>query len=140
MQFHEKLARLAEQQRRSQRNVARALQQQITISVAKVNEWFLGKREPSLREAWLLARLFGVPLEYLADDTQDEPAPPELDPEERILLQAFRRLGISVDEGILRLGQERTSPRAQAGTADQVGDTVTAPGRLQRGPTAGGIR
>jgi transcriptional regulator with XRE-family HTH domain len=43
------------------------------LSRSSVNNWFLGKGKPDLDSALSLAKTLGVSLDYLADDSQDEP-------------------------------------------------------------------
>ena len=51
----------------------------------------------NLRDAYLTAQYFGVPLEYLADDAMDDvPAPPVLDAELSLLIEVSRRVGLSL--------------------------------------------
>lgn len=45
----------------------------------QVGRWCSGAYAPRLREAVCLARIFGVSLDYLVDDAQDEPPPPPPD-------------------------------------------------------------
>jgi transcriptional regulator with XRE-family HTH domain len=45
----------------------------------QVGRWCSGAYPPNLRQAVGLARVFGVSLDYLADDAQDEPPPPPPD-------------------------------------------------------------
>jgi DNA-binding XRE family transcriptional regulator len=41
----------------------------------QVGRWCSGAYPPNLRQAVCLARTFGVSLDYLVDDAQDEPPP-----------------------------------------------------------------
>lgn len=44
------------------------------IYAARLSEWTTGEKgKPSLKQAFLIARALDVPLEYLADDEQDQP-------------------------------------------------------------------
>lgn len=97
MNFREKLDELRKQKRWSQSDVAGAIGE----PVATVNEWFLGKRKPTLDKALKLARTLGVPLDYLADDALDEPAPGGLSDDDTIILRIAR--GMTADEAIRRL-------------------------------------
>lgn len=69
MEFPEKLNALAADRRLSQGDLAG------TLGVAKstINNWFKGRCEPSLGDAFALARAFGVPLDYFADDSAGRP-------------------------------------------------------------------
>jgi transcriptional regulator with XRE-family HTH domain len=90
MVFHLKLTGVIDARGESQRDVARVA----GVSHTTANRWCAGSGIPDMREAALLARHYGVPLEFLADDAQDEP--PALDPAEAKLLELARRIGVEV--------------------------------------------
>lgn len=65
------------------------------IPAPRFSEWKdpKGKRSPTLEQAKRIARALGVSLDYLADDSLDEPPNPELNAEDREILRIARRLG-----------------------------------------------
>jgi transcriptional regulator with XRE-family HTH domain len=90
MKLHEKLTALYERSGLSQRDVARAAG---GVSVSTVNRWLSGEGEPRLSEALALAKLFSVPIEFLADDAAGDPAEYGLSIEETALLRMARTSG-----------------------------------------------
>jgi transcriptional regulator with XRE-family HTH domain len=96
MKLPEKLDLLIAKRNWSQRDLSRALGD---TSFGTVNRWFLGKSIPDLDEAFRISRLFGVSVDYLADDGRDDsgdrPGPKSslsgpLSVEEEVILAAFR--------------------------------------------------
>jgi transcriptional regulator with XRE-family HTH domain len=63
-----KLIRLIERRGATQGEVEVA----VKLPQGRISKWLGGQGEPSLRQGLRLARWFGVPLEWLADDTLDE--------------------------------------------------------------------
>ena len=63
-QFPERLKNLRESAGLSQRQLAKALNSQITDSA--IGLWELNKRIPTLESAMLIAEYFGVSIDYLA--------------------------------------------------------------------------
>lgn len=101
--FHEKLKALMKQHRYSQTDVAKS----VDVSQSLVSLWTKGKSLPSLDDAAKLAKFLGVGLDYLADDTQDDPAPPEFAEWERGIVELMRMMGLDRKEATRRL---TTSP------------------------------
>lgn len=92
----------------SQQYVAEALH----LSQNQVSKWESGKNTPHLNQMCELARLFDVPLDYLADDDLDEP-PLIMTADERDLLEVMRRAGLTpvrVLEVLVRAGLIRDLP------------------------------
>ena len=115
MKFHEKLDKLCSARGWSQAHIVRAMG---NVSRSTVSNWFSGLRTPDLSAALQLAKLFEVPLEYLADDTLDEVPAPELSDQDRKILEMARAL--PAEEALRRLllvpgnfqGVEATRPSA----------------------------
>lgn len=99
MEFFRKLKALAGRHRFSQDMLAKAL----GVSQGKVSLWTRGQNIPDLYEAAQLAELFHVDLNYLADDSLDEPPQAELTSEERALVSLIRAKGLAFDEVVRRL-------------------------------------
>jgi transcriptional regulator with XRE-family HTH domain len=107
MEFQGKLRRLMAGRRLSQEMVARA----VGVSQNLISLWARGKSVPDLYEAAALARLFGTSVDYLADDSQDEPPAPEAMPaDERAILNLYRALGLTEAEALRGLAQVATLP------------------------------
>lgn len=110
MTFTEKFNQLYAARRLSQVKLAEALDNK--VSQGTVGNWLHGTY-PRLHEAWMLAQFFGVPLDYLADDSLDEiPQPIEstLSDDDRAILEAYRDLrlkhGLKLGEALIRLSKD----------------------------------
>jgi transcriptional regulator with XRE-family HTH domain len=88
MEFSEKLKALSDSRRIFQEEIA----ERLDVSQSSVSSWMRGKTTPRLPEAIGLAKLFGVSVDYLADDSQEEPVVGLSDWEVQVLKVA-RRLG-----------------------------------------------
>ena len=89
MKLSDKLEILRERSGLSAREVARRLRTPTTT----FGRWLSGETEPRLSESAAIADLFGVPLDFLADDALDEPPPvPELAIDEQAALEFYRDL------------------------------------------------
>lgn len=78
------------------------------IGKSTLSNWFNGRNKPDLESSLRIARAFGVPLEYLADDELDEPPPPPSPPlsvDEEAILALIADLGLSRREAIQRLAR-----------------------------------
>lgn len=91
MTFRKKLKKLMAEQRLSYRDVVEYVGLSSTSIVAN---WLhpSDPGEPKLSQARKLAELLRVPLDYLADDSLDEPRS-EFSDDERHILQVVRSLG-----------------------------------------------
>ena len=90
MDFKTKINKLLTQKGLSQLAVSRAL----AVNKDTVNRWFTGQSMPKLEDALNLARFFECPLEFLADDAQDEPVVRGyLSLEEKALLDVGEEVG-----------------------------------------------
>jgi transcriptional regulator with XRE-family HTH domain len=95
----------------SKRHLSQAeLEQLAGLAKGRVSKWASGQGEPTARQALRIARVLGVPVEWLADDTAPgeppEPAPappPPLSEDERYVLEVFRALEITRADAIRRL-------------------------------------
>src|SRR5262245_47357824 len=95
MTFTEKVRTLLKAHRLSQSDLAEAL----GTSQPQVSRWLEGGTPPRSDYLLKMARTLGVPADYLIDDALDEPPrAPELNDDERYLLQLYRDLGLSREE------------------------------------------
>lgn len=91
--------------------IGRGLEQQEVESLAalgkgRYSKWKNGTGEPTARQALRIARLFGVPVEWLADDDAPEDPPvavPLLSPDEERIIDVVRSLELSRKDAIRRL-------------------------------------
>jgi transcriptional regulator with XRE-family HTH domain len=105
MEFAKKLSRLLKDHRYSQEMLARELD----VSQNQISKWCRGVTIPDLKESAAIARIFGVSMEWLADDAADYPAPVELTERERDVLKAVRALG-DPDEALRRIVRSTGQP------------------------------
>lgn len=102
MGYAEKLQKLCVQKGLDQAVLAEA----VGLSRSSISRILSGAQEPKLGVAWKLARLLGVPLDYLADEESDEEAERSgalvrVSEDEQTILKVVRRLG--VEESMNRL-------------------------------------
>lgn len=97
MTFSSKLRGLLKERGWTQGNLAELLE----TSQSQVSDWMRDKTLPSIPSGLKLARILGVTMDFLFDDTIVELPKPELTSEERTLLAVIRRLG--TEEVIVRL-------------------------------------
>lgn len=86
------------------------LAKELDVSQGLVSSWSRGKGLPGLPHALKLARIFGVSLDYLADDALDDPgattstpAGVDLRPDEWYIVRAARAFGLAYEEAVRRL-------------------------------------
>lgn len=96
MEFHAKLSKLIAESRLDQNEIGR----QLGIKSGRMSNLATGKGRPTGPQLLAFARFFGVPMEWLADDSMEEiPRGPAIDPAVFALLrimssrEALRRLG-----------------------------------------------
>ncbi len=111
MRFAEKLEREIARRGSSQSKLSRETGiHQTAISAMTRNE-----RRPYMDQALQLARALGVPLDYLADDAQDEPPPASgLGEDERAVLDLYHALGLGRLEALRRLATGGETERRRA--------------------------
>lgn len=97
--FSEKIKTLMRERRMSQADLAEAS----GMPQARVSKILAGEGRIYADQAAAWAKVFGVSLDYLADDTLDAP-PPELSHEDRTILDLARVLGYQ--RALLRLATE----------------------------------
>lgn len=65
------------------------------VSPSTMSSYWAGRTKPSLDAALAFCRALGLPLEYLADDAQDDPpASPGLSEQETVVLALSREMGM----------------------------------------------
>lgn len=127
MDFVDKVEMLRERMRLSQQDLAR----QCGISQAQISQWkSTARRGPSLYVAARVARVLGVSIDYLADDTLVE-LPKTITPEERMVLDAYRRSGLGPAEAADWLYQGRDA-RQRKPIDDGTPISTPTPGRDQK--------
>lgn len=62
--------------------------------------WFNGRNDPDIKSAKLIADALGVPLDYLADDSLDEPPALDLSPDERRIVDIIRERDLPFIEAV----------------------------------------
>lgn len=102
MTFSEKLKKLMADRRLSQD----ALAQLLDVSQNLVSLWARGKNAPDIHQAAMIGRVLGgIDLNYLVDDTIEEPpgGPKELPRDQQAVLDLYIALGLSQREALKRL-------------------------------------
>lgn len=133
--FVDKLSRLMTNQSEMSRRTG--------IAQSALSEASSGKRRLYVDQAFLIARVLGVPLDFLADDAQDEP-PAELSADEWAVLDLYRAIGLNRQEALRRLSG---NPKPMIDITDEVpfrqdvsGPGPGVPGRKSRPGRRGGRR
>jgi transcriptional regulator with XRE-family HTH domain len=91
MTLAQKIVLLIERTGLTQADIARAA----GVHPSRITELKAGKYSPPLPVALRIARVFQVPLEYLADGGQDDVPPPLFTDEEATLIRLYRAYGLS---------------------------------------------
>jgi transcriptional regulator with XRE-family HTH domain len=106
--FEEKLGKLCRKRRWKQAALMKAVNERCRddpVSKSTVSRWLNGDGKPFEQWALALARALNVPLDYLADDAQDE-LPRGLKPDEQSVIDVYRSMrgqGMTMEEAIDRL-------------------------------------
>lgn len=106
MEFSKKLKLLAGKHRYSQATLA----QQIGVSQNLVSLWMRGASTPDLYQAAKISEVLGVDVNYLANDAQDDPTPPELSDGERAAVDLIRAMRLDKQEALRRLASPSPQP------------------------------
>jgi transcriptional regulator with XRE-family HTH domain len=120
MQFADKIKRLIDERGWDQAELSR----RAAVDQATMSRWINGGSRPRFdATAVRLGAALGVPLDYLADDAQDEPPPPaaELPRREAIALEMVRALDLSTAEVIRRLAGDTRAHTVEGITPAEVG-------------------
>lgn len=92
------------------------------VSKTSCYRWFEGQAHPEIREAFRLATLFDVPLDWLADEEADFPPPSTQLPQGEVaVLDLYRALGLTKEEALRRLATAPRETAAVHGTARALG-------------------
>lgn len=105
MKFHEKVVTLCAQKNWDQADLWRAVGKK--VSRTTVSNWFNGVSRPDMDTSLSIARAFSVPLDFLADDDQDDlPPSSDLPEDEAAVLRFYRNLKSqgAIDEGTATTG------------------------------------
>ncbi len=121
--FAEKLTRLLESRDLTQARAARAA----GVEPTALGRWLKdgSGRKPTPEQVCRLARFLDVPMEYLVDDSLDEPHRPEVTTDELYVVKAVRALRLDF-EATLRLLWEH-APRKTLAPAEGSGPRVERP-------------
>jgi transcriptional regulator with XRE-family HTH domain len=96
MRFGQKIEKLCDARGWTKAELARRCR----VSKTTAGRWFDDTRRPFDASLLRLARLFGVPSDFLVDDALDEPPAPEVTEEERTILRVIRVARIGPDEAL----------------------------------------
>lgn len=100
----------------------------------RITEWKdpKSKRRPTLTQALALAQALDVPLDYLADDAQDDPPAPDVPPD---LVALIRTLGVERARArLLMLPEPGSPPIVVSPDAPSYGDVPPLPVTGKRRP------
>lgn len=129
MRFHEKVAKLIDRRGLTQTDLARMAD----MKPSQINRLVSGDRPTvNLLNALHISRALGVSMEYLVDDAQDEPPPPEFSEGERQIIGLVRLMGEDVAMRRLTLAPPQDDAReAIAGSfTDLKGNAEGVSGRV----------
>lgn len=127
MNFHDKLVMCCDAKGWNQASLFRAVG---GVSRTTVSNWFNHESKPDMETALRIARALDVPLDYLADDTIDEPPAPAAQADwGRTVLELIRALRLDEAEAMRRIATGGAMPPRQ-----EDGETPISPKPL---PPAG---
>jgi transcriptional regulator with XRE-family HTH domain len=103
----------------------------------RISKWKADQGEPNARQALRMARLLDVPVEFLVDDSMEQPTVDEtllLAPDERYLLQLVRDLRLSREDAARGLAIAARMPAYGPNDAVQgkVGRPEPEPSKLRK--------
>jgi transcriptional regulator with XRE-family HTH domain len=124
MDLAEKLRTLCAEHRLKPADLARALG---GVPKSTMSNWWNGVNKPDLETALKMARILNVPLDFLADDSLDDPPPPGLSEDERYLLKTVRSLRIELEYAIQGL---HAAAMEQKGQVAKTSPPQPVPGRV----------
>ena len=88
--FSEKLLKMRDGRGLSQAKLAA----RAGLARSAISDMEKDERRPYMDQALKLARALGIPLDFLADDSLDEPPPSEMTEDERQVIELFRGTGL----------------------------------------------
>ena len=125
MKLSKKVPKLLEMRGRSQADAARAMgADPARMSELKAEMW-----TPDIRQSLDLARFLGVTLDYLADDSQDDP-PPGLSESEARVVALMRALNLPESVALARLAGPQVGDNIMARTDLDIRQTLGEPPRM----------
>lgn len=89
MRFSEKLDKLIDLRHTNQSELSR----KTGIAQSAISDMTRGERRPYMDQSLLLARALDVPLDYLADDSLDEPPPASISEWEKKVWEVVKEIG-----------------------------------------------
>jgi transcriptional regulator with XRE-family HTH domain len=120
MRLVDKVLKLAKDKRITQAQLATM----IGAHPSRLSEWKNDEGKPSIAQALRMARVLDVSLDYLADDSMDEPpVRQELPEDEKALLRLYRALkpALGEDEAMRRLAGQSADGREAPRSLPRVG-------------------
>lgn len=149
--FDQKLGKLCRKRRWKQAALMNAVNDHCRddpVSKSTVSRWLNGENKPFDQWALALARALDVPLDYLADDAQEDLPCSELKPDERSLVEIYRGFrdneGMTLEEARDRL-MARTAEAMERlltwveGGRDKAAKPADAPSSEAGKPGSGGV-
>lgn len=139
MKLHEKLRRLCGQRGWGQSSLLEVVPH---VTKSSMSNWWSGKYRPDLESALLIARALAVPLDYLADDAQDDPpAIEELPEDEAAVLRVYRNLKragalneASATHGLALAASSTAPSRIAPGSTTTLDDEDLPPAGFEKSP------
>jgi transcriptional regulator with XRE-family HTH domain len=132
MTWREKLQRRRQRLRLSQAELGSA----IGLQQSRIGRWEAGAGMPTMEQGYRLARSLGVSYDFLMDESLDEIPPPPFTPDEAMILEMARTIGIGEAKRRLMAAPAVASATPMAGSdygrivAEQ--DLTTSAGQRSR--------